>query len=139
MKAERTFFVQEIIKRKTNMKLRGPDHPIIIAPNGNRVRVTFGGVLIADTTRALTLKEASYPPVQYIPRADAKMDLLMSTANATHCPYKGDASYFSICVDAKTAENAVWSYETPLPGVNAISRYVAFYESRVDRIEETAP
>ena len=78
------------------MKLPGPDHPITIARNANRVRVIFAGKVIADTTRALTLHEASYPPVQYIPRADVDMSLLTPTAHASHCPYKGDASYFSI-------------------------------------------
>ena len=78
------------------MKLPGPDHPITIARNANRVRVTFAGEVIADTTRALTLREAGYAPVQYIPRADANMDLLKPTAHASHCPYKGDASYFTI-------------------------------------------
>ena len=120
------------------MKLPGPDHPITIAPNGNRVRVTFGGILIADTMRALTLKEASYPPVQYIPRADAKMDLLTPTANATHCPYKGDANYFSISTGGRTAENAVWSYEKPFPTMAEIKEYLAFYPNRVDKIEESA-
>jgi len=119
------------------MKLPGPDHPIAITPNGNRVRVTFGGILIADSARALTLKEASYPPVQYIPRADAKMDLLTPTANATHCPYKGDANYFSISTGGSTAENAVWSYEKPFPAMAEIKEYLAFYPNRVDKIEES--
>jgi uncharacterized protein (DUF427 family) len=101
------------------------------------VRVTFGGVVIADTTRALTLREASYPAVQYIPRADAKMDLLKPTANASHCPYKGDASYFSILADGRTAENAVWSYDNPFPAMTDIAGHLAFYPNRVDKIEET--
>jgi uncharacterized protein (DUF427 family) len=120
------------------MKLPGPDHPITIERNGNRVRVTFAGVAIADSTRALTLREASYPPVQYIPREDAKMDLLRPTANASHCPYKGDASYFSISAGGKVAENAVWSYATPFPAMAEIKEYLAFYPSRIDKIEETA-
>ena len=78
------------------MKLPGPDHPITITANPKRVRVTAGGVVIADTTHALTLKEASYPAVQYVPRSDANMALLKRTERTTHCPYKGDASYFSI-------------------------------------------
>ena len=78
------------------MKLPGPDHPITIAPNGNRVRVTFAGRVVADTTHALTLKEVSYKPVFYIPRTDADMSLLKTTDHRTHCPYKGDASYFTI-------------------------------------------
>ena len=78
------------------MKLPGPDHPITITANPKRVRVTADGVVIADTTHALTLKEASYPAVQYVPRGDANMALLARTDRVTHCPYKGDANYFSI-------------------------------------------
>ncbi len=118
------------------MKLPGPDHPITITPNGKRVRVTLGGQIIADTTQALRLQEASYPAVFYIPRADAKMDLFTKTSNATHCPYKGDASYYSVAAGGKTAENAVWSYETPFPAMAEIKEYLAFYPNRVDGIEE---
>ncbi len=120
------------------MKLPGPDHPITIEHNGNRVRVTLGGVVVADTTRALTLREASDPPVQYIPREDDKMELLKPTTNASHCPYKGDASYFSIQAGGKVAENAVWSYVQPFPAMAEIAGHLAFYPNRVDKIEETA-
>ena len=120
------------------MKLPGSDHPITIARNANRVRVTFAGKTIADTTRALTLRAAGYPPVQYIPRADVVMSLLTRTTHASHCPYKGDASYFSISADGRTAENAVWSYERPFPAMAEIAGYLAFYPNRVDRIEESA-
>ena len=120
------------------MKIPGPDHPIAIAPNPNRVRVIWRGKVVADTTRALALKEASYPPVQYIPREDADMTLLTKTAHATHCPYKGDASYFSIADDGATLANAVWSYETPFPAMKEIAGYLAFYPNKIDRIEEVA-
>ena len=119
------------------MKLPGSDHPITIARNAKRVRVTFGGQTIADTTSALTLQEASYRPVFYIPRADAKMDLLTRTAHASHCPYKGDASYFTISAGGKSADNAVWSYEQPFPAMHQIKEYLAFYPNKVDKIEET--
>ena len=118
------------------MKLPGPHHPITITPNSKRVRVSFAGKIIADSTRALTLKEASYAPVQYIPRADADMSLLALTTHTTHCPYKGDASHFSIKGTDRTAENAVWSYETPYPAMAEIKEYLAFYPNRVDKIEE---
>jgi uncharacterized protein (DUF427 family) len=118
------------------MKLPGPDHPITIARNGGRVRVSFAGKTIAETANALTLKEASYPPVFYIPRADADMSALTPTAHHTHCPYKGDASYFTIAVGGRTAENAVWSYEQPFPAVAEIKEHLAFYPNRVDKIEE---
>lgn len=118
-----------------SIKQPGVDHPIAVSPEGARIRVLFGGRTIADTTRALTLKEARYPPVYYIPRADVDMALLTHTAHRTHCPYKGDASYFTISVDGRTAENAVWSYETPYPAVAGIKEHLAFYPNRVDEIK----
>lgn len=118
------------------MKLPGPDHPITVTANAKRVRVTFAGKIIADTKRALTLKEASYAPMQYIPRDDVDMSVLVRTDHHTHCPYKGAASYYSIETDGRGAENAVWSYEQPYPAVAEIGRYLCFYASKVDRIEE---
>jgi uncharacterized protein (DUF427 family) len=85
----------------------------------------------------LTLREASYKPVFYIPRSDADMGLLKRTDHQTHCPYTGDASYFSVVADGRSAENAVWSYEQPFPAVGEIKEYLAFYPDRVDAIEET--
>ena len=117
------------------MKLPSADHPITITPTKGRVQVKFGGRVIANTTRAMTLQEASYPPVQYIPREDAQMAVLQSTAHKTHCPYKGDASYFSLKSGDKAAENAVWSYVEPYPAVSAIAGHLAFYPDRVDSIE----
>ncbi len=117
------------------MKEPGPDHPITISQEGTRIRVLFAGRTVAETTRALTLKEASYPPVYYIPRDDADMTLLTPTAHGTHCPYKGDANYFTISVDGRTADNAVWSYETPYPAVARIKEHLAFYPDRVDEIK----
>ncbi len=118
------------------MKLPGPDHPITIEPNTTRVRVTFNGRIVADSRRALRLKEASYPAVFYIPREDADQALIEKTATSTHCPYKGDASYYSIKTDDKTAADAIWSYETPFPAMKEITGYLAFYPKRVDSITE---
>jgi uncharacterized protein (DUF427 family) len=118
------------------MKIPGPDHPIAVEPNRERVRVAFAGRIVADTRRALTLREAGYAPVQYIPRADIDMALLERTASATHCPYKGDASYFTLKVDGRVSENAAWSYEAPYPAVGEIREHLAFYPRRVERIEE---
>jgi uncharacterized protein (DUF427 family) len=114
------------------------DHPIRIEPNRKRVRVRWRGKVVADTKRALALFEASYPAVQYIPREDADMSLLVRTPHKSHCPYKGDANYFSIKEGDRTAENAVWTYEAPFPAVAEIAGYLAFYPNRVDGIEETA-
>lgn len=117
------------------MKLPGPDHPITITQNPRRVRVTAGDIVIAESTKALTLKEAKYPAVQYVPRADANMALLERTDRTTHCPYKGDASYYSIKANGKTLDNAIWTYETPFPAMTEISGHLAFYPDKV-KIEE---
>ena len=119
------------------MKLPGPDHPITITANPRRIRVSAGGVVIAETTDALTLKEASYPAVNYVPRKDAKMALLARSERVTHCPYKGDANYFSVNADGKTIENAIWTYETPFPAMTEIAGHLAFYPDKV-KIEEVA-
>ena len=116
-------------------KIPGPDHPITVQPSLDRVQVKLGGQTIADSTRALTLREASYPPVQYIPKGDVRMDLLTATSHKTHCPYKGDASYFTIKAGDRTAENAVWCYEKPYDAVAEIAGHVAFYPDRVDSID----
>lgn len=121
------------------MKIPGPDHPITIEPNPRRVRVRLGGVVVAETTRALTLREATYPPVQYVPREDARMEHFARTAHATHCPYKGDAAYYTLKVGAEERGNAVWTYEAPFPAVAAIAGHLAFYPNRVDAIEESDP
>lgn len=118
-----------------DMKVPGPDHPITIAPAQGRVRVTFNGKTVAESARALTLREASYAPVHYIPREDADLALLKRTTHTTHCPYKGDAGYYSIVAADRTAENAVWTYERPFPAMREIAGHLAFYPNRVDKIE----
>lgn len=117
------------------MKVPTADHPITITPTRGRVQVKVGGRVIADSTRAMTLQEASYPPVQYIPREDAQMALLQPTAHRTQCPYKGEASYFSVKAGESSAENAVWSYADPHPAVKEIAGHLAFYPDRVDSID----
>lgn len=112
-----------------------PAPHIAIAPHPSRVRVLFAGEVVADSRNALTLREGRYPPVLYIPRSDANMGLYRRTSHSTHCPYKGDAAYFSLSVGARTAENAVWTYEAPFAGVAEIKDHLAFYPDRVDRIE----
>jgi uncharacterized protein (DUF427 family) len=114
-------------------KIPDPNHPITISPSRNRVRVRFGGELIADTSDALDLKESTYPVVHYIPRSAVEMNMLVKTDHSTHCPYKGDASYFSILAkDGTRIENAVWSYETPFPAMKEIAGYLAFYPNKVE-------
>ncbi|MFC0406665.1 DUF427 domain-containing protein [Roseomonas elaeocarpi] len=117
-------------------KIPGPDHPIQIVRNQKRVSVTFGGKVIADTTDALTLSESTYPKVQYIPRKDVDMGVLERSATKTYCPYKGEASYFSIHSGEARAADAIWTYETPYAAVAEIKDHLAFYPDRVDTIEE---
>lgn len=118
------------------IKIPGPDHPITIEHNPARVVVKLDGWVIADTHDALTLCEASYPPVQYIPRKDVDMSLLARTEHSTRCPYKGDASYYSIVPGGERSKNAIWTYETPNDAVREIKDHMAFYPDRVDSIEE---
>ena len=117
------------------VKIPGPDHPITIMPTAGNVTVTLDGQVIARSANALTLQEASYPPVQYIPRADIDLADLLATGHSTYCPYKGYASYYSIAAGGERSVNAIWSYEDPHDAVAAIKNYMAFYPDRVDSIE----
>jgi uncharacterized protein (DUF427 family) len=117
-----------------SVKIPGPNHPISIEPNPSRVVVKVGGKIIADTSSALTLREASYPPAQYIPRRDVDMTALTRTEHTSYCPYKGDASYYSIPAGGDRSRNAVWTYETPFRAMAQIKDYLAFYPDRVDEI-----
>jgi uncharacterized protein (DUF427 family) len=119
------------------IKQPGPDHPITIEPNPARVLVTIAGKVLADTHSALTLREASYPPVQYVPLADVDRALLEATDHSSYCPYKGDASYYSVPAGGERSANAVWTYETPYAAVAEIKDHVAFYPDRVAEITES--
>jgi uncharacterized protein (DUF427 family) len=114
----------------------GPDHPITLTANPNRVVVSVGGRVVANSDRALILQESTYPAVQYIPIADVDQTLLERTDNASYCPYKGDASYYSITSGGERSVNAIWVYESPYPAVADIKDHVAFYPDRVDAIAE---
>ena len=116
------------------IKIPGPDHPITVEANPARVVVTVAGKTIADTREALTLREAAYPAVQYIPRRDVDMAALTRSELTTYCPYKGDAAYYSIPAGGDRSANAVWTYETPFEAMAQIKDYVAFYPDRVDEI-----
>jgi uncharacterized protein (DUF427 family) len=116
------------------VKIAEPDHPISIEANLSRVVVKVGGRIVADTRGALTLREASYPTVQYIPRRDVDMAALVRSEHTTYCPYKGDASYYSIPAGGNRSKNAVWTCETPFEEMAQIKDYVAFYADRVDEI-----
>ena len=117
------------------VKIPDTSHPITIEPSQSHIVVKAGGKTIADTTASLTLREASYPPVHYIPRKDVDMSQLTRTDHSTYCPYKGDCSYYSIPAGGDRARNAVWTYEAPYAAVAQIKDYVAFYPDRVDEIK----
>jgi uncharacterized protein (DUF427 family) len=124
----------EAASKAKAIKVPGPDHPITIERNPKRVVVKVAGRIVAETGDALTLREASYPPVQYIPRRDVDMSLLKRTDHQTYCPYKGDCAYFSIPVGGARSTNAVWTYETPYEAVASIKDHLAFYPDRVEEI-----
>lgn len=113
------------------MKIPGPGHPMAIAPHPLRVVVKVDGRTVANTREALSLREANYPAVLYIPRKDVDMSLLERTDHATYCPYKGECSYFSIPLAGERGKNAVWSYEAPYAAAEPIKAYLAFYPDRV--------
>jgi uncharacterized protein (DUF427 family) len=109
----------------------GPDHPITVTPTASRVRVTAGDQVVADSEGALTLQESSYPAVQYVPMADVTPGLLSPTNTTSYCPYKGDASYYSVITEDDEIADAVWSYRDPFEAVGDIAGYVAFYPNKV--------
>ncbi len=117
------------------MKIPGADHPITVERNPARVVVSVAGHVIADSGDALTLREATLPAVQYIPRKDVDMSQLQRTSHTTYCPYKGECAYYSIAAGGERSVNAVWSYEAPYSAVTAIKDHLAFYPSRVDSVE----
>jgi len=114
-----------------------PSHRVTTQPARGHVRVTFDGEVVADTGAAVRLDESDYPAVYYVPRDDVKMERLSRTNHRTHCPFKGDASYFTLESRGRTAENAVWSYEAPYDEVAVIKDHLAFYPDKVDSIAVT--
>ena len=112
-----------------------PEHRVHVAPAGVRVRVTFNGEVIADTRDAIKLEESGYTTVYYVPRQDVKMQYLARTEHRTYCPFKGHASYFTLSLRQRKAQNAAWSYEQPYDELSVIREWLAFYPNKVDRIE----
>jgi uncharacterized protein (DUF427 family) len=107
------------------------DHPITVTTNPLRIVVKVGDTVVADTHEALTLREANYPAVQYVPRRDINMSLLARSDHTSYCPFKGDANYFNLKPLGDRGANAVWTYDAPYPAVAAIAGHVAFYPDRV--------
>jgi uncharacterized protein (DUF427 family) len=117
----------------TRPRLQPTDsHPISIAPTGRHVTVRVNGDVVADTDHAQTLQESTYAPVHYIPITDVNNELLRRTDTATYCPYKGDASYYSVVTAGGTVDDAIWTYEEPYEAVSAIAGHVAFYPDKAD-------
>ena len=115
------------------VKVPDATHPITIRPTGSHVTVSVGGVKVAESDSALSLAEASYPVVQYIPVADVDESLLVRTDSQTYCPYKGDASYYSVQTpDGRTETDVIWTYEQPYDAVAEIAGHVAFYANRAE-------
>jgi uncharacterized protein (DUF427 family) len=110
-------------------------HPITVTPTAGRVVVTAGGKVVADTRASLTLQESTYPAVQYVPLTDVDESLLERTATESYCPFKGEASYYSIPAGGDRAVDAVWEYQNPHDAVAEIKGHIAFYPDRVDAIE----
>lgn len=109
-----------------------PDHRVDFEPSSDRIRVKLGGVVIADSNRTLTVRETNHEPVTYFPRRDVRFDLLEATSHQTFCPFKGDASYWTIRAGDAVRENAVWGYEDPFAEAEKLAGYVAFYADRVE-------
>lgn len=116
-----------------NYSIDGPNNKILFTPFPRRVRAVYAGELVLDTQAGMLLHETGLMPALYVPVADVRTELLAKTDHSTHCPYKGDASYWSMTVGDRTAENAVWGYEQPLESVNFIEGYLALYWDRVDQ------
>lgn len=125
-----------MVRSRTTSSCKETSHDQEGDENPKRVIVTLVGRVIADTTKPLTLRESNYPPVQYIPRKDVHMDALSRSETTSYCPYKGDATYFSISAGGSRSADAIWTYEAPYDAVAGIREHVAFYPDRVDSIEE---
>lgn len=113
------------------IKTPGPDHPITVEKNPERVVVRVGDQVVADTTAALALRESNYPATQYIPLADVDPAFLKETDTSTYCPYKGDASYYTLVTADGEVKDAIWTYREPYPAVAEIAGHVAFYPDKV--------
>ena len=111
-------------------------HRILAETVDRHVRIIFNGVTVADSTRPILMTEGGLTPVYYFPRADVRMDLMERTSHKTHCPFKGNAAYWSLTVGDRAVENAVWSYEDPHDAVSAIKGYLAFEEQDGVTVEQ---
>ena len=113
----------------------GPDHPITLTQAPTRWRARFAGHVIADTGSAVLLKEADYPQVVYFPKDDVEMAYFGRSDHHTTCPYKGEASYWTLRMESNVEDDVAWSYESPNPAMTGIAGHVAFYPDRVEVYE----
>jgi uncharacterized protein (DUF427 family) len=120
------------MKRRESLYHRVPDYRVDLEPSAARIRVHIGDTTLADSTRTLTVRETKHDPVVYFPREDVRFELLERTSHETFCPFKGEASYWSIRAGDRLEENSVWSYEDPFDQVAGLKDYVAFYPERVE-------
>ncbi len=118
------------------MSQQGHPHHITIEPHPKRVKVYCNGASVADSKRTLVLREGPLPPALYFPREDVQMERLQPTTHSTHCPFKGDAAYYSIKADNAMVENAIWTYESPISAVQQIKGFLAFDREKVEVTEE---
>jgi uncharacterized protein (DUF427 family) len=121
---------------------KSPDYRVDLLPESRRVKVVFGGVTIADSIAALRVEETGHGPVHYLPEKDVRLDLIHPTEHHTRCPYKGEASYWTIELpgdagSGRRSDNAVWAYPSPYDEVSGLAGYYAFYPNRVDSITAT--
>jgi uncharacterized protein (DUF427 family) len=115
----------------TGEKIPDASHPITITPTNGTVKVVAGETVVAESTASLTLQEASYEPVLYIPLADVDASVITKTDTSTYCPFKGDASYYSVTTPDGTVTDAGWTYEDAFDAVAEITSHVAFYPNKV--------
>ena len=108
-----------------------PGHKITLTTVDRRMRVWLGCAAIADSSHVLVMREGDHAPVYYFPRGDVNIGLLTATDHATHCPFKGKASYWTIAAGERVEENVAWSYESPYDEMTRIKDYIAFYDNRV--------
>ncbi len=118
--------------RRESLYHKFPDYRVDLDPSTTRVRVTFGGEVVADSDRTLVVRETKHEPVVYFPREDVRFDLLEATSHTTFCPFKGEASYWTLRVGDRVEENVIWSYADPFDEVAGLKDYVSFYADRVD-------
>lgn len=118
---------------------RNPNHRVEVEPSTREVRVSFAGETIAHSRRALLLFETGLPTRYYIPKEDVHVEFLVPSSRKTVCPYKGEASYWSVRVHDRSAEDAVWAYMTPIAECSRIKEHFCFYPDKVEIIAEGEP